>query len=418
MKGSRRIAIWVLAAVGLVASATSLFTHYKLLADPGYTSFCDINAAVSCQAAYLSPYGSFMGRPVALFGVAWFGFVLVLAFIDTIAAVALRDGVLPYLRLSSIAAAASVLYLAFAAFIVLNVVCLLCLITYVAVLGLLGASTMGVPMKQIASLPRHLVFDARAILRRPMAAAALLLFMSGAALALVLFPSESALGAAAVEQTTQAPPRTSVDERTELEQVYRTLPRYTVPVTSDGAVVVVVKFADLQCPPCRALYFGLRPVLAKYQQRFPGAVKFVSKDFPLEPECNPGVPRAIHPAACEAAAAVRLAGAHGKSEMLEEWFYGHQGSMSPAAVREAARVVGGVTPEEFERGYARAIGQVRADAGLAWLLTVSQTPTFFVNGRKLPSIRPEDVDLAIEIELRRAGLLKPAQAPAVPHALR
>ena len=46
------------AALGLVASAAATWAHYQLLANPGYTSFCDITATVSCKQADLSRYGS------------------------------------------------------------------------------------------------------------------------------------------------------------------------------------------------------------------------------------------------------------------------------------------------------------------------------------------------------------------------
>ena len=49
--------------------STSLYVHYQLLAQPGYTSFCDVSADGQLPQVYLSRYGSFRGVPVALFGV-------------------------------------------------------------------------------------------------------------------------------------------------------------------------------------------------------------------------------------------------------------------------------------------------------------------------------------------------------------
>jgi uncharacterized membrane protein len=40
--------------LGLAASVTATWVHYHLLVDPNYSSFCDINAVVSCTQAYLS----------------------------------------------------------------------------------------------------------------------------------------------------------------------------------------------------------------------------------------------------------------------------------------------------------------------------------------------------------------------------
>jgi protein-disulfide isomerase len=101
---------------------------------------------------------------------------------------------------------------------------------------------------------------------------------------------------------------------------------------------------------------------------------------------------------------VRLARQHLKGEALEEWFYAHQATMSPETVREAAQSIGGVT--DFDLQYPRVIGQVKADIGLGAILGIRQTPTFFVNGVKLEGPTPQSLDMAIAIELKKAGLLK------------
>src|SRR5918996_923849 len=60
------------AVLGLGASSAATYVHYNLIRNPDYSSFCDINATVSCRAAYLSRYGSIGGVPVALLGLAFF----------------------------------------------------------------------------------------------------------------------------------------------------------------------------------------------------------------------------------------------------------------------------------------------------------------------------------------------------------
>ena len=177
-----------------------------------------------------------------------------------------------------------------------------------------------------------------------------------------------------------------------------------MPVPSDGAAVVVVKFTDLQCPGCGASFFAGRPILSKWSSQFPGKVKYVTRDYPLQSDCNSAIVRSIHSAACEAAVAVRLARQHSKGDELEEWFYAHQSTMSPQTVRDAAKTVGGVT--DFDLQYARVVEQVKADVSLGRLLNIRQTPTFFINGVRLEGPTAEALDLAIGIELKKAGLLK------------
>ena len=76
-----RLNMWLigLALVGLVAAASSTYVHLQMITDPAYTSFCDINATVSCTQVYQSRYGTVYGVPVAFGGVVWFVGVILLS---------------------------------------------------------------------------------------------------------------------------------------------------------------------------------------------------------------------------------------------------------------------------------------------------------------------------------------------------
>ncbi|HEX7486543.1 MAG TPA: vitamin K epoxide reductase family protein [Vicinamibacterales bacterium] len=397
---ARRL-VWVLALVGLAVSLTSLYVHYQMLVQPGYISFCDINQTVSCQQAYLSRYGSVRGVPVALFGAIWFGFVLMLAFLGATGPDSVRESIPAYLFATATIGLAVVLYMAYAAFFVLKAVCVLCLATYAAVIGLFIVSGLSSSMPPMTTLPRRLFSDLRALVARPALLSVVIVFLAGAVSAVAFFPSEASLRAKAAQQAAQ--PATA-DQRSEFERFWEAQPRVTVPVPSDGAAVVIVKFTDMQCPMCGQSFFDLRPILSKYQSQYPGAVKFITKDYPLQSECNPNVLRSIHTAVCDAAVAVRLARQHNKGEALEEYFYSHQAMLSPAAVREAVQTIAGV--QDFDLQYPRVIESVKADVGLGHLLNVRATPTFFINGVKLEGATVQTLDLAIAYELKKAGKIK------------
>lgn len=397
---ARRL-VWVLALAGLAVSLASLYVHYQLLVDPTFTSFCDVNETVNCQHAYLSRYGSVYGVPTALFGVIWFGAVLVLALLSAAGPEHVRESVPLYLFLATTIGLAVVLYMAYAAFFVLKAVCVLCLATYAAVIGLFIVSGLSRSMPPMLTLPRRVIGDVRALVSRPLILSVVLVFLAGAVSAVAFFPSEASLRAVQVQRSGR--PATD-QERSEFVRFWEANPRIAIPVPSDGAKVVIVKFTDLQCPACGQSFFDDRPVLSKYQSLYPGAVKFIAKDYPLQPECNPNVPRPIHTASCDAAVAVRLAKQHNKGEPLEEYFYGHQTMMSPVTVREAARTIGGVV--DFDQQYAGALEGIKADVGLARLLGVRSTPTFFVNGVKLEGPTVQTLDMAIAYELKKAGIIK------------
>ena len=58
------------AIVGLGASVAAAYVHYRLLFEPSYQSFCDVNTTISCTQVYLSRFSTYRGVPVAVFGSA------------------------------------------------------------------------------------------------------------------------------------------------------------------------------------------------------------------------------------------------------------------------------------------------------------------------------------------------------------
>jgi protein-disulfide isomerase len=128
-------------------------------------------------------------------------------------------------------------------------------------------------------------------------------------------------------------------------------------------------------------------------------VRAVLKDYPLDAKCNANVTNTIHPSACEAAVAVRLARAHNREDAMIEWIFANQPSLTPELVRQAARDVGQVP--DFEAKYDATVELVKADIAMGKQLAVSATPTFFINGLKVDGALPvQYFQQAIEYELQ------------------
>src|SRR5438552_1579229 len=158
---TKRAALFALicALVGLGVSVAAAYTHYHLLNDPTYQSFCDVNATVSCTQVYQSRFSTFRGVPVAIFGAFWFATAALLSVSALTAPESVREDVPGYLFVGSTLALAVVLYLGYASFVLIKAVCVLCVTTYAAVIGLFlvsGAAT-SYPM---TTLPRRAVRDA------------------------------------------------------------------------------------------------------------------------------------------------------------------------------------------------------------------------------------------------------------------
>jgi uncharacterized membrane protein len=398
-KSAARLAL-IFALVGLGASVAAAYTHYHLLYDPGYRSFCDVNETFSCTQVYASRFSTVRGIPVAIVGALWFAAAILLSTAGLTARPPVRESVPGYLFVMSTMALAVILYLGYASFVLLKAVCLLCLTTYAAVIGLFlvsGAATT-FPM---TTLPRRASRDVRSFAASPLAIVVAILFFAGAASTLAWFPRESVVTSGDQAGTAQ-PPAPTQDQRSEFERWYASQPRVPLIVPPDGAKVLVVKFNDFQCPACGQSYLQYKPIFAKYEAERPGAVKLVLKDYPLNRDCNDAIGQTMHPAACEAAVAVRLSQLHNKTEAMEEWLYTHQPAMTPPSVRQAAHDIGQIT--DFDAKYPTTLSLIKGDVALGRQLGIKSTPTFFINGVKIEgALPPQYFDQAIALELQRAS---------------
>jgi len=381
--------------LGLGASSAATWVHYHLIKNPDYSSFCDINSTVSCKAAYLSRYGSFAGVPVAVGGVIFFGWVVLMLW-GSRGKSRIQDSAPAYIFAASTLALAVVLYLAYASFFVLKEICPLCVATYVAVIGIfvISGGTSSVPM---STLPKRAVRDVRVLVATPLALVIALLFVGGTAWGVSAFPREE------LRPAPQQMQPVTTDQRTEFERWWEMQPKSpNFPFDNDGAKVLVVEFADFQCPHCKQMYFAYKPIIDKLIAEHPKDVKFLFKTWPINANCNASVPGVNFAASCEASSAYIMAKRKGTGDALKDWFFLHQEEISPATVRRVAVDIGKVT--DFDAQYQKALQEVKTDAAIGSSLGVNSTPSFFVNGKRIPGggVPPQYLEPLIELELKKA----------------
>jgi uncharacterized membrane protein len=403
-KSTARLAV-ICAVVGLAASIAASYVHYHLLFDPTYTSFCDVNTTVSCTQVYLSRYSTFRGIPVAIFGAIWFAAALLLTLTGVVGTGEARENASGYLFAASTAALAVVLYFEYVSFVVLKAVCILCLTMAAAVAALFFLSGSHTPFP-MTTLPRRAAGDLRRLIANPVAIVVAVLFLGAAVSTLAFFPREGAptgtvTASAAAPGAPPEPPAPSQAQTSEFEKYWSSRERVPLVVPAEGAKVLIVKFNDFQCPPCRNSHMAYKPIIAKYVAEHPGQVRYVLRDYPLDGECNANVPNTIHPSACEAAVAVRLARTHNREDAMIEWIFANQPMLTPDLVKQGAKEIGQVP--DFEAKYAATLELVKGDIALGHSLGVMATPTFFINGKKIDGALPvQYFQQAIDYELSHA----------------
>ena len=197
--------------------------------------------------------------------------------------------------------------------------------------------------------------------------------------------------------------KAKLQARDAFEQWFASQNRVESSILQARNALIVVRFVDYQCPPCRLTFMAYGPVIDRFRTLYPGRVKAVTIDFPLDSTCNAAANSTVHPLACEAAAAVRMARRSGRERELEKWLFSNQRDLSHARLWGAASSLSGV---EYSDGiYRSAIAEIQQDLKTAAAFKVRTTLTYFINGIRMEGFHPkEQFEIALEHEARRLGL--------------
>jgi protein-disulfide isomerase len=173
---------------------------------------------------------------------------------------------------------------------------------------------------------------------------------------------------------------------------------------SPGAPVLVVEFADFQCPACRAA----RPLVEEALKKHDGQTRLVFKHFPLS----------IHQYGEKLARSARAAQQQGKFWEMYAALFDNQDRISPQVVDELAKGLGLDMAKFAKDVESEAVADaVSRDRKQGERLDLQSTPTFFINGRLFPSTPDfaEDLEDWINLEVELTGgtpSAPPAPAPS------
>ncbi len=157
----------------------------------------------------------------------------------------------------------------------------------------------------------------------------------------------------------------------------------------ENAQVVIVEFADHECPFCARV----EPLLEQILDKYPDQVKLVYKFLPLT---------SIHKRAMKAAEAALAAERQGKFwEYSKELLKIHDSLSENNLVATAEKI--GLDIERFarDRKDPRLVKIIREDMQEAKKNQIHSIPSFFVNGRRLKRYSPEGFEAAVQDALKK-----------------
>lgn len=156
------------------------------------------------------------------------------------------------------------------------------------------------------------------------------------------------------------------------------------------AKVLVVEFADYQCPFCEQFYTNTFPQIKK-DYIDTGKIKFAYRDFPFlgQPTTD-----AAGDESTNAANAARCANDQGKFWEYHDYLFGHQGqedsgTFSKDNLKQFAATLG-LDTTKFDQcvDSDQFVSAAQTDAAAAHGYGVNSTPTIFVNGEMIVGSEP------------------------------
>lgn len=156
------------------------------------------------------------------------------------------------------------------------------------------------------------------------------------------------------------------------------------------APVTIVEFFDPSCEACRAFYPLVKQIMATYPQD----VRVVIRYTPF------------HPASQEAVRILEAARKQDKFQRVMEWLlqnqeqWGADGNPQPARAWDLAAEVGlDLTRARQDAATPEVDAVIAQDVADVESVGVSGTPTFFVNGKPLPSFGREQLQKLVQTEV-------------------
>lgn len=368
----------LLAVIGLGLSYYALNHHLAIKLGEQGTFGCNINDALSCDKVANSAYSEIFGIPLGVYGLGFFGGMLVLLLTSFFKEGSNKDTLPTYRVLAMVGAAVSVALLAISHFSV-GVLCPTCLGIYLVCFGQLGLV-----------LWRKGVFPSSYTKENFYNGATYAAVVLGLAIGAFQFlkPTSHDNPGSMQQQAQQAQ---DADTPADLSQMVAGKV-HEIPLSksaysglgedyragSDEAKVIIQEFADYQCPACSKAAQAVQLLKKDYGDQ----ILVVFRNYPLDSACNPAIKSSFHEHACDAAILTRCAGREGKFWQLHDRLFANQDQINATTIVSMAKDVGLSDATIAEcRASKDILAKVQDDIKVGDKLSVSATPSIFINGK-------------------------------------
>lgn len=372
LKKLNKIILIIIAIAGILISGELLVVYYNANFNPeAGPSFCAVNEYINCDAVAETVYSRFLGIPLALWGLGFYSFILLLLLFPfnkfRLFEVFQHPGSYIF-TLASFSVVVSVV-LFYITYFVIEKVCMLCQYLYITNALLFLASKSG---KSAIELYKNTFVDLKNIIFNKTWRKIVIFIGIIWVISLVL-----------INIYTPFTPGDTVTE-TKVQNYYKIGTIGNI-LGSKDAKLVIEEYTDYECPYC-SISNGMMLRLTKEVK----GVRVEHYDFPLDKECNPFVKNSLHKNSCKAIYYAKAARKQGKFWDLATLLYENREDLSEKNILKLAKSID-LDIEQLKKDAAmteKYKEEIKKDITRADKLGIEGTPSYVIGIKKYEGIMP------------------------------
>lgn len=404
------VIIAILSIIGAYLSIELL----KLHSDPSshsavIDSLCSPDEKSGCRAVNSSDASTMLSMPVAFWGLLFYLLVFGLSIVYLAAPEKLLlQGIFGISILALLADIYFFIYMVAA----LGDLCLICIFTYAATLGIVVFSFLALKEQGVGFFPD---FSGLERSSAPLALPVVMLGLLVVSVSLVIFFGIHQPGKSAESKSAVMPYinylQFAIDGFIEEHDKSAAFPMSQEHSARKGPLKVtleVTEFADFLCPACKRAGGVLKEIF----QAHPSEIAVTYRHYPLDMECNPAITRPMHVGACQLSYASYCAQVQNRFWQMHDLIFARQEQLSGQMrdVKNQKKVLTGLARELFldTNRFLKCIDSDQAkkaimrDINDANRMTVSSTPTIYIDGKKSGFPVPFLIEQLIEVKKSRS----------------
>jgi protein-disulfide isomerase/uncharacterized membrane protein len=383
---------YALAIIGLIISGY-LYLRLLILLDTsvsGGIDFCSELFTLGCDEALKSEFGNFIGLPLSGWGIVYYVTILIISLLGELLTETFKETAIDLLLF--VTGITAVISLGFITAFILNLIpfCPLCLLIHIINLTLilavikLSSKRIRESLLSLYTGLKNFIVTKGPMPRRTREQIVPLLLIIAAALLFYQWVSIQLISLEVAEDYSFDEFEFYEDFAAEKFVDLKLSPDDPVIGYPDAPVHMVI-FSDFQCSGCRSVSDGIKTML----NRFKTELKITFKHYPLSSDCNSTLSYDLHPYSCQAAYAAEAAHMQGKfweyhDLLFSTSFYGEEDELIDFALELELDIT------KFREDMKTAAPEkIAEDISLGNEITITGTPTIFINGKRInrPSLR-------------------------------